>query len=84
MTDSIPALSGRQLIQLLKKDGWIEHRKANHGIALKKQVADRIVVTIVPDKKGPLPGGTLSGILGPKQTGIGKKGLRELIAEHGI
>jgi predicted RNA binding protein YcfA (HicA-like mRNA interferase family) len=71
----IPALTGLELIKLLKKDGWVEHRQATHGIALVKLFKDGTRVTIVPKTKANLPIGTLMAILGEKQTGIGKKGL---------
>ncbi len=75
----IPAISGKQLIKLLKKDGWVEGRRTKHGIALTKPIGGRTKVTIIPDTRVPLPGGTLQAILGTKQTGIGKKGLLELL-----
>ena len=75
----IPALSGIELIKLLRKEGWIEHRQTNHGIALTKKIYDRTKVTIIPKSKTSLPKGTLMAILGPKQTGIGAKGLLELL-----
>ena len=68
----IPALTGLELIKLLKKNGWIEHRQARHGIALIKRVKDRTRVTIVPKSRATLPMGTLMAILGEKQTGLGK------------
>lgn len=51
----IPALTGLELIKLLKKDGWTEHRQAAHGIALIKRFEDRTSVTIVAKTKGHLP-----------------------------
>ncbi len=75
----IPALSGIELIKLLRKEGWIEHRQTNHGVALTKKISDRTKVTIIPKSKTSLPKGTLMAILGPKQTGIGAKGLLELL-----
>jgi predicted RNA binding protein YcfA (HicA-like mRNA interferase family) len=83
--ESLPAITGRQLIRLLKLDGWEEGRRVNHGRSLHKVFPDGIArVTIVPDKRSPLPTGTLGAILGPKQTGIGRDGLAALIREHGI
>jgi predicted RNA binding protein YcfA (HicA-like mRNA interferase family) len=75
----IPALSGFELIKILKKDGWIEHRRTTHGIALKKRVDDRTRVTIVPKTRATLPIGTLMAILGEKQTGLGRSGLLQLL-----
>jgi predicted RNA binding protein YcfA (HicA-like mRNA interferase family) len=49
----IPAITGKQLIRLLEKDGWTIHHRANHGLSMKKKVNDRTLVTIVPIKKHP-------------------------------
>ena len=78
----IPALNGFELIKLLKKDGWVEHRKTTHGIALKKRVCDRTRVTIVPKTRATLPTGTLMAILGEKQTGLGRLGLLQLLCKY--
>ena len=40
-------------------------------------------VTIIPDKRSSLPPGTLAAILGPKQSGLGREGLAEMIERHG-
>jgi predicted RNA binding protein YcfA (HicA-like mRNA interferase family) len=83
--ESLPAITGRQLIRLLKLDAWEEGRRMNHGRSLHKMFPDgRTRVTIVPDKQSPLPTGTLAAILGPKQTGIGRDGLAALVREHGL
>ena len=71
-------------MMLLEKDGWIIHRRTRHGIALIKDVNGRTKTTIVQDTRATIPDGTLSDILGPKQTGIGKKGLLELANKYGI
>ncbi len=78
MGGGLPAISGMELIQLLTDNGWVEHRRTNHGIMLKKKLSSRTVVTIVSPTTKPLPPGTLSAILGPKQTGLGRKGLLRL------
>jgi predicted RNA binding protein YcfA (HicA-like mRNA interferase family) len=78
----IPALNGFELIKLFKKDGWMEHRRTTHGIALKKRVDDRTRVTIVPKTRATLPTGTLMAILGEKQTGLGKSGLLRLLNRY--
>lgn len=78
----IPALSGIDLIKLLKKDNWIEQRHSRHGVALIKSFGDRARVTIIPYTTESLPGGTLSEILGPKQTKIGKRGLLNLLNKY--
>lgn len=78
----IPALSGINLINLLKKDNWIEHRRGKHGMVLIKHFSDRTRVTVIPYTTDSLPGGTLSAILSYKQTGIGKRGLLKLLNKY--
>jgi len=83
--DALPAITGRQLIRLLIQDGWEEGRRVTHGRSLHKAFPDgRTRLTLVPDKRSPLPAGTLSAILGPKQTGLGRDGLAALITRFGI
>ena len=77
-------LSGKKLINLLRKDGWTIGRRARHGITLTKSFGDHTKVTFVPDTRVSLPIGTLMAILGAKQTGIGRKGLNKLISRYGI
>ena len=72
------------LIKLLQRDGWAIHRRTRHGVALTKKIGDRTRVTIVQNTRATLPDGTLSDILGPDQTGIGRKGLLELTNRYGI
>jgi predicted RNA binding protein YcfA (HicA-like mRNA interferase family) len=79
----LPSISGKKLIKLLQKAGWIIHGRTRHGVALRKHIADRTRVTIVPDTNAPLDDGTLSAILGFKQTNIGKKGLLDLVNKFG-
>jgi len=81
---NLPAVSGKQLIKLFKADGWNDERKARHGIALTKKFGKTTRVTIIPDKRGSLPEGTLRAILGPKQTQLGSKGLERLIEKYGL
>lgn len=68
-------------MRLLERDGWIQGRRANHGIFFYKQFPgeDRPRTTVIPDKSEPLPNGTLGAILGPRQTGIGMAGVQSLI-----
>jgi predicted RNA binding protein YcfA (HicA-like mRNA interferase family) len=80
----LPAISGKKLVKLLKNDRWIFHRRTRHGIALVKTFSGRTKTTIVQDTRAIIPEGTLSDILGQKQTGIGKRGLLELINKYGI
>ena len=81
---TIPAITGFQLIRLLEKDGWKQGRKTEHGRALSKIYPDRARVTTIPEKQSSLIDFTLSLILGPKQTGIGKHGLLELLNKYGL
>ena len=84
MYTKIPAISGNQLIKLLQKDSWEPGRKAKHGITLTKSFGNRTRVTFVPNTRASLPIGTLQAILSNKQTGLGKKGLLELLNKHGV
>jgi predicted RNA binding protein YcfA (HicA-like mRNA interferase family) len=77
------SISGKKLINLAVKDGWVIKRRARHGVALAKKFTDRTRVTVIPDTRAPLDEGTLAAIVGPKQMGIGKKGLAELIEKYG-
>lgn len=78
---NIPAITGNELIRLLKRGGWTEHRQTRHGMALRKKIGDETLVTIVPTKNKSLPIGTLREILGPNQTRLGSEGLARLIEE---
>lgn len=50
-----------------------------------KRFADgRTRRTTIQKKRGVIPDGTLGNILGPKQTGLGRDGLLDLIAKHGL
>ncbi|MDP2719540.1 MAG: type II toxin-antitoxin system HicA family toxin [Dehalococcoidia bacterium] len=62
----LPAISGRKLIRILKRDGWTEQGRTRHVIALKKSFGDHTRVTVIPNSKASLDEGTLSAILGPK------------------
>lgn len=84
MSGGLPAITGNQLIKLLKKDGWNEGKRGKHGLTLTKKFGDRTSVTTVPTKDDSLPNGTLSAILGPQQTQIGKDGLKNLIGKFGL
>ena len=80
----LPTISGKKLIRLAVKDGWIVKRRTKHGVGLAKGYSDRTRVTVIPDTRAPLDDGTLSAILGPKQMRIGRRGLMELIDKYGI
>jgi len=80
----IGAITGYQLIRLLKSDTWQPGRKAKHGRCLWKKFNNHKRVTFVPETRKLLDTGTLAAILGPKQTRIGKNGLRKLIDKYGL
>lgn len=79
----LPALTGEQLISLLEKDGWTNEGKTTHGVSMQKYVNGRFKVVIIPVKKNKsIPTKTLGDILSVKQSGIGRKGLEELIKKY--
>lgn len=84
MYTKVPAITGKQLIKLFQKDGWLVGRKAHHGLSLTKFTGDHTKVTFIPDTRASLDTGTLGAILGVKQTGLGKKGLLELLNKYSI
>lgn len=53
-------------------------------MSLTKSVGERTLVTIVPTSNDTIPSGTLSEVLGPHQTQIGRKGLLALINKQGL
>ena len=74
-------ISGRELMQLLERDGWTNGGRRTHGVFYYKQFPGeaRQRSTVVPDKSTPLTTSTLGAILSIKQTGIGRAGLQRLI-----
>ncbi len=85
MTNALPAITGKQLIRLLQKDGWERRHRCTHGVSLAKHLPNgRTLVTVVPDKRSSLRPGTLAAILGPDQTALGRKGLAALIDRYGL
>jgi predicted RNA binding protein YcfA (HicA-like mRNA interferase family) len=80
----IPKLTGPKLIKLLGKDNWQIGRKTRHGLSLTKNIDGWTLVTVIPTSNAPLDDGTLSAILGPKQTRVGKEGLLDLINKYGL
>jgi predicted RNA binding protein YcfA (HicA-like mRNA interferase family) len=79
-----PAITGKQLLKLLIADGWEIVRQARHGVIVQKRFSNSTRITVVKDTRAVLPDGTLGSILGPKQTGLGKAGLRRLIEQYGL
>lgn len=85
MPEKLPPITGKQLIRLLKKGGWVLGRRTRHGRSLTKTLANgRKLVTVIPDKNSPLPPATLSAIVGPLQARLGRDGLERLIQEFGL
>lgn len=85
MSGGLPAITGPQLIKLLKRDGWEEDEKRTHGLSMKKSFPNGIVrSTVIRTCNESIPKRTLSLILGPKQTNIGWPGLRKLINKYHI
>lgn len=85
MNNSLPAITGKQLIRLLRLDGWKEGEHKTHGIGFRKSIEPgRTLIAIVPNKRNSLPIGTLAKILSPQQTQLGRAGLLDLISKHGL
>ena len=80
----IPAITGNQLIKLLKKDGWEPFGGRGSHLKLKKTFNDRTRVTVIVQTNESLPKGTLAKILNRQQTNIGIDGLIRLIDLHGL
>ena len=80
----IPTLKGRELYRLLIADGWEFQRHTRHGDFLTKKFGDKNRTTLVKNDGRDIPTGTLSKILGQKQTGLGRDGLLRLIERHGL
>lgn len=71
MYKNLPALTGQQIIKLLKKDGFYEVRKTKHGQGLAKILPNgRKIVTVVPRKRGDLTSGTYMAILEQAQISV--------------
>ncbi len=80
----IPAISGKQLIKLLIKDGWIIKRRKGDHVSLAKDFTNRKRVTVIKNTAESIPRGTRMAILGKKQTNLGKKGLIRLLNKYGL
>ena len=75
-------MTGKALIRLLVADGWVRVRSNPHGVWMRKQEEGRTRFTTVKDTRENIPQTTLSQILGPKQTGLGRDGLERLVRQH--
>ena len=83
MQRQLPAITGRQLVRLLKLDGWVEVRNAQHGVWLSKQTRSGQLFTTVKNTREAIPTRVLGQFLGPKQTGLTRAGLGRLVQRHG-
>ncbi|TET22606.1 MAG: hypothetical protein E3J78_02915 [Candidatus Cloacimonadota bacterium] len=79
-----PAITGIQLLRLFKKAGGKIVGRCDHGYAIQIFVKGQYRITTVQDRSDPIPPTTLGQILGPKQTFLGKRGLLNLLNEHGL
>jgi hypothetical protein len=48
MSKDLPALTGPELIKLLKKDGWEEHGYRTHGLSLKNNFEIELALPSFP------------------------------------
>lgn len=84
MAREIPPVTGRQLIRLFIRDGWeVKRQHSSHVILSKMDREGRHRVVVIPNRRSPLPDGTLNAIIGLRQSGIGRSGLRELLDRLG-
>ena len=70
-------ITGKALIKLLLAEGWEIKRRSHHGMWLEKRVDGRTRHTTVKDNRETIANRTLGEILGPQQTGLGMRWLRE-------
>ena len=75
----VKAISGKELIRYLLRDGWVVERDAQHGLFLRKGHR----TTVIRNTSESLRPGTLSAIIGDDQTGLGREGLEDLIRRRG-
>jgi predicted RNA binding protein YcfA (HicA-like mRNA interferase family) len=76
MSRHLPAISGKQLIRALQRDGFVLLRQKGSHVSLEKRAGEKYWRTIVPLHREIRPG-TLSDIL--NQTGLSKEDLVELL-----
>ena len=72
----VPSLDYRQVINALKRDGWVVVRQKGSHIRLHKHTADDMLKITIPARK-PIKRSTLSHIL--KHAGISVDKLNELL-----
>ena len=74
----LPIISGNQLLKLLSKKGFYPDRQKGSHVIVKKNLTDKVLVTVVPLHKQ-LDPGTLLAIL--RQTGIEREEFEKLLKE---
>lgn len=79
MSGGLPAISGTKLMKLIEADGWTLFGGNDHGSFYCKNFPSGWRRTTIPNRRKPLPSGTLSAILSDKQTGLRRKGLLRLM-----
>lgn len=74
-------VTGRELMRLLERDGWVSGGRRTHGIYYSKRFPGELHprTTLVPDTSTPLSPGILGAILSVRQTRLGSAGLRALM-----
>lgn len=72
----VPSLDYRQVVNALKRDGWVVVRQRGSHIRLHKHIADEMLKITIPAHK-PIKRSTLSHIL--KQARISVDQLKELL-----
>ncbi len=72
----VPSLDYRQMVNALKRDGWVVVRQRGSHIRLHKHTADEMLKITIPAHK-PIKRSTLSHIL--KQARISADQLKELL-----
>jgi len=72
----LPVISGKELIRVLKKVGFVEVRRKGSHVSLQKVTVEKTFKTVVPVHRE-LAKGTLLDIL--HQTGLNKDELIELL-----
>lgn len=74
------AINGPKLAKLLRDDGWTAGRENSHGVSYWKKFGDTTRITTIQTETSSIPTSTLQKILGPLQTGLGRKGFLRLMA----
>ena len=69
-------VTGKQINKFLMQDGWERKRRTRHGWQMRgSDAAGRKRLAIVPNTREVLKPGTISAILGPDQSNLGREWL---------